>query len=90
MFGGENIKIENRKHWLSDIVGAIPDNELCTVIEEINAFRMTGVLPKGAVKLRDLSRQAADICKVDYGEMMRTVEDAILFEAARRYHNQFC
>lgn len=89
MFGDEDMKIESRDHWLSKLTNEISDDELCLAIEEISEFRRTGVIPQDADKLKGLARKAADICKVSYSDMMRTVEDAILFEAARRYHNQF-
>lgn len=83
------MEIESRNNWLSKLTSEIPDNELCSAIEEIAEFRRTGILQSDVYILRNLARKAADICEVSSDEMMRTVEDAILFEAARRYHNQF-
>lgn len=82
------MKIESRENWLSNIISNISDEDLCYMIEEISEFRRTGVLSDNASKLKEVNKQAADICKTSYSEVMRMTEDAVLFESARRYHNQ--
>lgn len=82
--------ISSRNNAIASIISLIPDSELCGMIEEISEFRRTGALSDSTNKLRDVCLQVADACSSSYSDMMRATEDAVLFEAARRYHNQFC
>lgn len=82
-------KIENRKHFLSSIVEELTCEELCIIIAEIDCFRKTGVLSEEKQELRKINRRVADVCGVSNSETMRMTEDALLFEAARRFYNQW-
>lgn len=83
------MKIESRDYWLAKITHDIPENELCYLIKEIADFRRIGILSDNTSKFKEFCRKASEICNTSYGEMMRTTEDIIIFEAARRYYNQF-
>lgn len=75
-----------RENWLSKEISKLSDEELGDLFGEIYDFRESGVL-RGE-KLRAFEEHVSrDITHTPVGEMMRTVEDAILFEMARRYHN---
>lgn len=82
-------KIEKRNHFLSNIMQELTCEELCAVISEIDHFRKTGILPEEKQELRKINRMVADACGVSFSETMRMTEDEVLFEAARRFYNQW-
>lgn len=75
-----------RENWLSKTISALQDEELHNLFTEIYAYRETGVL-KGKY-LRAMDRSVSEhVTHTPAGEMIRTIEDAVLFEMARRYAN---
>lgn len=62
------------------------DSLLLKVFEEITDFRNTGLL-KGNY-LRQIEAEVSETTHTRGGEMMRYVEDAVLYEISRRYYNK--
>lgn len=77
---------EVHSNWLSKLIAEKSNQELCELFEEIYRFRAVGVLEGGGLRAleEDISR---NITHTPTGEMMRTVENKILFEMARRFAN---
>lgn len=76
--------IEKRKNQISETIGAMSDGDLCILIEEIADFKKKGIL----IDNSNLSRIAEELHeKFKMPNDIRMVEDAVLFEAARRYYN---
>ena len=62
--------------------------DLCDLLEEITEVADTGLLPSDAM-LRDIERKYSEqVTHTRNGEMLRTVENAALYEMARRYNNE--
>lgn len=77
--------IEVRNNWISKIIAAKDDTVLLSVFEEITDFRNTGLLNGNL--LREIESEIAETTHTNGGEMMRYVEDAVLYEISRRYYN---
>lgn len=78
--------IDARNNWLARLLSEKSDQDLRVLFAEINEYRETGLL-KGTA-LRELEEYISkEYTKTRGGEMLRTVEDAVLFEMARRYYN---
>lgn len=78
--------IQQKDNWLGHKMENISDPDLFALFEEITEFRRIGILVGGT--LRALEREFSDnVSKTSYGECMRLVEDAVLYEMARRFHN---
>ena len=78
--------IQQKDNWLGHKMENASDADLIVLFEEITKFRGTGILVGGA--LRALEREFSDnVSKTSYGGCMRLVEDAVLYEMARRFHN---
>ena len=75
-----------RSSWISNKISELSDHELLDLFREIYDFRENGIL-KGEL-LRNLEAQVAQVTLTRGGEMMRMVEDAVLFEMSRRFANQ--
>lgn len=78
--------IPQKDHWVSNIVGSFTDVELCELFRDIVEFRKTGLLADGA-KLEKLNRKLRSTAEMP-ANMLKLAEYAVLFEMARRYHNQ--
>lgn len=79
--------IEQRENWLGNRLKALTQSELLELIEEIASFRRTGLLKEK--KMRALEKQFSEnVSHTPIGDCMRLIEDEILFEAARRFHNE--
>lgn len=79
--------IEQRENWLGNRLKALTQSELLELIEEIASFRRTGLLKEK--KMRTLEKQFSEnVSHTPIGDCMRLIEDEILFEAARRFHNE--
>lgn len=79
--------IEQRENWLGNRLKALTQSELLELIEEIANFRRTGLLKEK--KMRTLEKQFSEnVSHTPIGDCMRLIEDEILFEAARRFHNE--
>ena len=74
--------IKQMNNWLGNRVEAFSDEDLL----EISDFRRTGLLT-GPSKLRKFEREFSDHVQ-NHDGYLRTVEDAVLFEMARRFYNQ--
>lgn len=78
--------IKQKDNWLGHRMETASDSELSTLFEEITEFRGAGILVGGA--LRTLEKDFSNnVSKTPYGECMRLVEDAVLYEMARRLYN---
>lgn len=81
------IEIKQKYNWLGNRLSNMEDAELCGLFEEITSFRRTGRLDRES-SLRKFEREFSDnVSHTRAGECMRLVEDEILFEMSRRYHN---
>ena len=79
--------IEQRENWLGNRLKDLTQSELLELIEEIANFRRTGLLKEK--KMRTLEKQFSEnVSHTPIGDCMRLIEDEILFEAARRFHNE--
>lgn len=79
--------IEQRENWLGNRLKDLTQSELLELIEEIASFRRTGLLKEK--KMRTLEKQFSEnVSHTPIGDCMRLIEDEILFEAARRFHNE--
>ena len=79
--------IEQRENWLGNRLKDLTQSELLELIEEIANFRRTGLLKEK--KMRTLEKQFSEnVSHTSIGDCMRLIEDEILFEAARRFHNE--
>ena len=74
--------IKQMNNWLGNRVEAFSDEDLREMFLEISDFRRTGLLTSPS-KLRKFEREFSD-----HDGYLRTVEDAVLFEMARRFYNQ--
>ena len=75
-----------RENWLSKTISVLKDEELHNLFAEIYSYRETGVL-KGKY-LRAMEHSVSEhVTHTPAGEMIRTIENAVLFEMARRYAN---
>ena len=79
--------LDVRNNWISQKIGGLSDKDLSDVFEEIYYFRDTGILEGHC--LRGLEEEIAKVTKTRGGDMLRHVEDDVLFEMARRYYNGF-
>lgn len=78
--------ILQKDNWLGQRLGAMEETDLLYLFEEISRFQDTGILERG--KLRALEEEFSDnVAHTRKGECMRLVEDAVLFEIARRFYN---
>ena len=79
--------IEQRENWLGNRLKDLTQSELLELIEEIANFRRTGLLKEK--NMRTLEKQFSEnVSHTPIGDCMRLIEDEILFEAARRFHNE--
>lgn len=78
--------IKQMNNWLGNRVEAFSDEDLREMFLEISDFRRTGLLT-GPSKLRKFEREFSDHVQNHDGYLC-TVEDAVLFEMARRFYNQ--
>lgn len=79
--------ISQEDNWLGRKMDASSINDLSVIFEEVEEYRRTGFLRSG--KLRKLEKELSDnVSHTPYGECMRLVEDAVLFEMARRLYNE--
>ena len=78
--------IKQMNNWLGNRVEAFSDEDLREMFLEISDFRRTGLLT-GPSKLRKFEREFSDHVQ-NHNGYLRTVEDAVLFEMARRFYNQ--
>lgn len=79
------MQIENRNHWIDQIMEKVLDYELVAIFTDITEFRRTGLLkPESPLRVLDgiFRRQCGQS-----DTMLREVEDAVLYEMARRYNN---
>lgn len=82
--------IEPTDSWLGRCVASLEDQEMADLILEISGFRRNG-LYRGT-KLRNLATDLAETVEHtddQWFEYMRVVEDAVLFEAGRRFFNSY-
>lgn len=80
------MSIEQKDNWLGHKMDSMPKDDIIALFEEITEFRKTGVLVGG--KLRALEKDFSDhVSKTPYGECMRLVEEAVLYEMSRRFYN---
>lgn len=77
--------IEKRNHWIDNMMSNIPDTEFLTLFSDITEFRHQGLL-RADSPVRNLEARFRAECHTD-DSMLRQVEDAILYEMARRYNN---
>lgn len=78
--------VPSRTHWIDDIMTQITNTELLRLFPDIAEFRRTGLLrPDSPVRALDSIFKAACHTK---DSMLRQVEDAVLYEMARRYNNE--
>lgn len=78
------IDIEN--NWLAKTIGQKNDHDLANLYTDIVGFRKTGLLPPHST-LRELTNELEKKMSIPSTTFMRQVEDAILYEMARRYYN---
>ena len=79
------MQIENRDHWINQIMDKVSDYELTAMFADLTEFRRTALL-----KLESPVRALDRIFRKQCGQndaMLRVVEDAVLYEMARRYNN---
>ena len=81
-----NKVIEARKNKLSNVISFLSDEELCAVFEEITDFKDCGILPEHS-NLARIARELHEKFNVPYD--IRMVEDDVLYEAARRFYNEY-
>ena len=79
------MKIGIDNHWLAQSIGQKSDKDLSELYREIVEFRRIGVLPSSSV-LRNLSKELEKEENIP-DSFLRSTEDAVLYEMARRYHN---
>lgn len=79
------MQIENRKHWIDQIMDNVSDYELTAMFADLTEFRRTALL-KPESTVRALDRIFRKQCGQS-DTMLRVVEDAVLYEMARRYNN---
>jgi hypothetical protein len=79
------MQIENRKHWIDQIMDNVSDYELTAMFADLTEFRRTALL-KPESPVRALDRIFRKQCGQS-DTMLRVVEDAVLYEMARRYNN---
>ena len=79
------MKIEIDNHWLAQSIGQKSDKALSELYREIVEFRRVGVLPSSSV-LRNLSDELEKEKNIP-DSFLRSTEDAVLYEMARRYYN---
>lgn len=82
----EQKAINQVDNWLGNRVAAFSDEELREMFLEISDFRHTGLLISPSA-LRNFEREFSDHIQ-NHDGYLRTVEDAVLFETARRFYNQ--
>lgn len=78
--------VPSRPHWIDDIMAQITEAELLRLFPEIAEFRRTGLLRSDS-PVRALDSQFKAACHTE-DSMLRQVEDALLYEMARRYNNE--
>ncbi len=79
--------IAQKNNWLGRKMESLNTSELSAIFEEVAKYRKTGILKSG--KLRKLEADFSDnVSHTPYGECMRLVEDAVLFEMSRRFYNE--
>lgn len=79
------MQIENRNHWIDRIMDKVSDYELTAMFADLTEFRRTALL-KPESPVRALDRIFRKQCSQS-DAMLRVVEDAVLYEMARRYNN---
>ncbi len=79
--------LDVRSNWISQKIGNLSDKDLSDAFEEIYHFRDTGILEGHC--LRRLEEEVAQVTKTRGGDMLRHVENDVLFEMARRYYNNY-
>ena len=79
------MQIENRNHWIDQIMDKVSDYELTAMFADLTEFRRTALL-KPESPVRALDRIFRKQCGQS-DTMLRVVEDAVLYEMARRYNN---
>lgn len=79
------MQIENRCHWIDQIMDKVSDYELTAIFADLTKFRRTALL-KPESPVRALDRIFRKQCGQS-DTMLRVVEDAVLYEMARRYNN---
>lgn len=79
------MQIENRNHWIDRIMDQVSDYELTAMFADLTEFRRTALL-KPESPVRALDRIFRKQCGQS-DTMLRVVEDAVLYEMARRYNN---
>ena len=80
---------ESINHWQFRIVEGIPDDELCLCVEDVFELRRDlAFLPK-AHALRSVAQKFADIARFETEAMIISSQQAVLYEAARRYYNNY-
>jgi hypothetical protein len=77
--------IEKRNHWIDDMMADIPDADFLAIFSDIAEFRRRGLLRPDS-PMRDLESRFRAACHTE-DSMLRQVEDAVLYEMARRYNN---
>jgi len=77
---------EVRNNWMSELIAKKTDQELYSLFTEINAYRESGILVGNLLRALD-EEITRNITHTRIGEMLRQVEDAVIFEMARRYAN---
>lgn len=81
------MEIKNKEHWFGCRLGTMSQDELLKLFEEIAEYRRTGILD--GQRLRTLERDfSKNVSHTPGAECMRLMEDAVLFEAARRFYNE--
>lgn len=81
------MKIKQNNNWLGYRMASLKESEIDNLFREITDFRRTGILVGGF--LRQLDKEFSDnVSHTSYGDCMRLVEDAVLYEMARRYYNR--
>ena len=81
------MKIKQSNNWLGYRMASLKESEIDNLFREITDFRRTGILVGGC--LRQLDKEFSDnVSHTSYGDCMRLVEDAVLYEMARRYYNR--
>lgn len=79
------MQIENRNHWIDQIMNNVSNYELTAMFADLTEFRRTALL-KPESPVRALDRIFRKQCGQS-DTMLRIVEDAVLYEMARRYNN---
>jgi len=82
----EFMQVKQKDGWLGRKMDSLKNEDLLHLFEEISSFRASGVLQ--GENLIALEKEFSDnVSHTAYGECMRLVEDAVLYEMARRHHN---